>query len=94
MVLDRADRRLLRLATRSTAGPAAGPAVTNARAAIDLPDGVTGMTFPNDTVGWAVASSGTCRNGKRDCSYTTSLVSTSDGGASWHTTLSWVERIN
>jgi hypothetical protein len=89
-LLDQGGGRMLQIGTLAGA-------VRNAHAApraiAGMPDGVTHISFGNDSVGWALAGSGSCHKGKQDCSYTTTLAATTDSGTSWTTILSWVEPI-
>jgi hypothetical protein len=59
-----------------------------------LPAGVNHLSFASAKEGWALASSGSCANGKRQCTVTYSVVSTVDAGASWHGVASWAEKLS
>jgi hypothetical protein len=54
-----------------------------------LPTGVGRLTFAGAQTGWALASSGHCATGKRDCSIAYTLVATADGGQTWHPLTEW-----
>jgi photosystem II stability/assembly factor-like uncharacterized protein len=87
MVFDRAAARVLHRTTQT--GSAA-----DVRAANGLPAGVEKLTFTDDNDGWALASTGACHNGKQDCSITTTVVSTVDGGRTWEPLVTWIDQIN
>jgi hypothetical protein len=80
------DPAIGRLYIRRTTGAAASG---DARTAAGLPSGVIRLAFPDENNGWALSSSGSCANGKQNCSITSSVSSTSDGGTTWRRVLGW-----
>ena len=58
-----------------------------------LPTGAFRVAFAGTGTGtgWVLASNGSCRRGKRDCSITYQLLSTVDSGRTWQRLLSYQE---
>jgi len=77
----------------ATTGAAGGSLTTSGARAAGLPAGVSHLTFAGPDTGWALASAGSCANGKQDCSISYSVVSTDDGGSLWRQVLRWQEKI-
>jgi photosystem II stability/assembly factor-like uncharacterized protein len=53
-----------------------------------LPSTLAAIDFANDTIGWAYGGSGSCAKPKSDCSGTTQVLRTTDGGEHWSVLLS------
>ncbi|HEY7483457.1 MAG TPA: hypothetical protein VH912_03260 [Streptosporangiaceae bacterium] len=90
VVVDALGGTLLR-----TAGGAdeKAPATVATSHAAGLPAGVVTVDFAGQRAGWALASDGSCRSGKTDCTRTTTVVATRDGGATWRMLLRWQARV-
>lgn len=58
-----------------------------------FPAGVSRMTLADQSTGWALASSGSCAQGKQSCTVTHTLVATDNAGDSWHQLLTYTEKI-
>jgi photosystem II stability/assembly factor-like uncharacterized protein len=52
------------------------------------PEGIVKLTFPTNTVGWALRSAGSCVKPKEQCSRQSEVLSTVDGGQTWTPLLS------
>jgi photosystem II stability/assembly factor-like uncharacterized protein len=71
----------------------AGASWQESRTVAQLPTGTFRVGFASVGKGWVVASHGTCRSGKRDCSITYQLLSTADSGRTWQQLLSYQEPV-
>jgi hypothetical protein len=60
-----------------------------------LPDGVRSATFAaGGKAGWALATYGTCRNGKQDCVLHNDLMTTTDSGTNWRELAVWSTQVS
>jgi len=48
-----------------------------------LPNGITSVSMANQDLGWALYSTSSCSDGKKDCTTKSGLVVTHDGGQTW-----------
>nr|BFE69006.1 hypothetical protein GCM10020092_023070 [Actinoplanes digitatis] len=56
--------------------------------------GAARTTYADQRTGWTLASTGSCANGKRDCSIGYDLEATTDGGSTWRPIRQWQQRVN
>jgi hypothetical protein len=78
---------------RTTGGSGSALAMSSARAE-GLPAGVSHLTFASQANGWALASSGSCVYVKQQCSVTSTLAVTGNGGGTWRQVLRFQQKLS